>query len=138
MKPTIAMLLAVLATPPFARAAETKAPAASDSGLSPLAEKYAQKREALLKEYAAKRRALFESAEWKTLSTGERKARLEALTDEAKARDDRLIADFDAELRSRRAQEDADAAKAEQDRQRTLDELRTRAAQDAQRAKKTP
>jgi hypothetical protein len=144
MKPLIAALLAALTMilPPGRARAEnatnTKPAAASDSGLSPLAEKYALKREALLKEFAAKRRVLIESAGWKTLSPAKQKDELEALAAEAKARDDKLIADYDAELRQTRTRNDADAASAQQERQRQLDELKTRAAQDALRAKKAP
>jgi hypothetical protein len=115
--------------------ADSKPAAASASGLSPLAEKYARKREAVLQEFAAKRRALIASPQWKSSSPGERKAALDSLAAEAKARDESLISDYDAELRGGRAAADADAAKVRQDRQTWLDEDRARAAQDALRSK---
>lgn len=117
---------------------DAKPAAASVSGLSPLAEKYALKRAAVLKEFAARRRALVESPEWNGLDAAKQKAALDALAAEAKARDDGLTADYDAESRRGRARSGADAARVQQDRLRQLDEQRTRAAQDALRAKKTP
>jgi len=126
------ILLAVLmcvSAPVFAG----QAAPASESGLSPLAEKYARKREALFQEYAAKRRALLASPSWKSSSPSERQASLDALANEARARDADLIADYDAELRQGRAAADADAAKLHRERQNYLDEQRTRAAQDAAR-----
>jgi hypothetical protein len=144
MKPIIAMLFAVLAVlPAGSRASAEKKPdataaAAADSGLSPLARKYALKREALLKEFAAKRRAMVESTAWKTSSAEKQKAELAALADEAKARDDKLTAQEDDERSRQAARPEADAASAQQERQRELDQLRIQAAQDAARAKAAP
>jgi hypothetical protein len=141
MKPIIATLFAVLVIPLAGgrvRAEKKPEAAASTSGLSPLARKYALKREALLKEYAAKRRALTESAEWKALSPDKQKAQVDALTAEATARDDRLAAQEDAERRREAARADAEAASAQQQRQRELDQIRIQAAQDAARAKAAP
>lgn len=134
----LAVLILLSARAVLAENAAEAKPAATASGLSPLAEKYALKREAVLQEFAAKRRALIESPEWKASDTAHRKAALDALAAEAKARDESLISDYDAELRSGRASADADAASTQQARQRQLDEQRTRAAQDAFRAKKSP
>jgi hypothetical protein len=126
------ILLAVLLSGP-APGFAASAPAATDSGLTPLAEKYARKREALIQEYAAKRRALVASPEWKSSSAADQKAALDKLSAEAKARDENLVEDYDAELRRGRAAADADAAKLQRDRQNYLDEQRARAAQDAAR-----
>jgi hypothetical protein len=118
----------------------TAAPAApaTDTGLSPLAEKYARKREALIQQYAARRRALAASPRFKASTEDERKAALDKLAAEAKAKDEDLIDDYDAELRRGRAAADADAAKLQRERQSYLDEQRTRASQDAARPSGRP
>lgn len=105
------------------------------SGLTPLAEKYALKREALLQDYAAKRRALVASPGYRSSSPAERKSALDELAAEAKARDEDLVSDYDAELRRGRAAADADAAKDRKTRQNYYDEQLIRAAQDAARPK---
>lgn len=125
-------ILAVLLLGAPAFAAAPAAPA-TESGLSPLAEKYARKREALLQEYAAKRRALVASPSWKSSPPADQKSALDALAAEAKARDADLIADYDAELRRGRAAADADAVKVRRERQDYLDEQRVRAAQEEAR-----
>jgi hypothetical protein len=130
-KLTLAVLL-LASAPAFAAA---PAPTASASGLSPLAEKYARKREAMIQEYSARRRALLASPRWRASSPAERKAALDALAAEAKEKDDGLVADYDAELRQGRAATDSDAANVQKARQDRLDELRARAAQDAFRAR---
>lgn len=108
---------------------------ASESGLSPLAEKYARKREALIQGYAARRRALIASPRFKASSPADQRTALESLAAEAKAADEDLIEDYDAELRRGRSAADADAAKVQRERQNYLDEQRTRAAQDSERAR---
>lgn len=118
--------------------ADGKAADAAAAGLSPLARKYAVKREALLKEFSAKRRALIGSPGWKSLSPERQKAALDELESKLKARDAKLAAEYDAERRRQSAQKDADEESARQARQRELDEIKAHAAQDALRAKKAP
>jgi len=116
-------------------AADSAAPPATESGLSPLAEKYARKREAMIQDYAARRRALVASEKFKESSSAHQQKALEKLAAEAQAADWDLIEDYDAELRQGRAAADADAAKVQRERQNYLDEQRTRAAQDAARSR---
>jgi cytochrome c556 len=73
---------------------------ASSADLSPVARKYAIKREAMLKEFSAERRILMETARWKALPPEKRKAALDALTAQAKKRDERLLEREDAEERA--------------------------------------
>jgi hypothetical protein len=136
----VALLTAVLAVEAAgaADAPAVKPPPASASGLSPLARKYAVKREALLKEFAAKRRAMVGAPEWKALPEDRRKARLDALAAEAKKRDERLTAAQDAEERGLKARKDADAAAADQAQRRRMNDIQVQAAQDAARARKGP
>lgn len=136
MRPSIVllpMLLLPLLAGRGARAAEDSAP--KHAALNPLAKEYAQKREALLKDAAEKRRALLESPAFKASSPAERKALLDALLADAKKRDAGLTEEYDAKLRRGRSARDAGQARAQLERDRRLDELRARAAQDARRAK---
>jgi hypothetical protein len=94
MKPIVAAMLAVLA-------------ASSASALTPLARKYAVKREAVVKDFSAKRRTLLDSPAWELLSPEKRRAALDALAAEAMARDGKLTAEYDAERRRSRTGEDA-------------------------------
>ncbi|HXT00275.1 MAG TPA: hypothetical protein VN915_06345 [Elusimicrobiota bacterium] len=132
MRPIILAVLVLVAAPGFAadRAPRTR------PGLSPLAEKYAREREALLQDYAAKRRALVSSPGYSSSSPAGRKAALDELSAEEKARDADLVSDYDAELRRGRAAADADAAKDQNVRRSGADEQRIRAAQDAARSQR--
>jgi hypothetical protein len=128
MRALLLAALTLVAVPGFAAEPAEQ----TQSGLSPLAEKYARKREALFQEYAAKRQALVASPGFKGASPAEQEAALDKLTAEAKAKDK------DAELRGGRAAADADAAKLQRERQNYLDEQRAKAAQDAARPKANP
>jgi hypothetical protein len=121
-----------------ARAKSGANPALSSSGLSPLARKYAVKREALVREFAAKRRVLVDSPGWRTMSSQKQEAELDALVAGLKARDEKLTAEYDAERRRGKGGEAAAAARDERERQSRLDQLRIDAAQDALRARKAP
>ena len=100
--------------------------------LSPLAREFAARRETLLHRYAARRKAMIEAPGWQTLGEKEKKVKLDALTKELKAKDDKLTADYEARKLAAKEMEDVRARQAEQDR---LDEIRIHAAQDSSRSK---
>lgn len=134
MKTIFAALLVLTTAFVAVRADEPAAQSAPAPNLSPSARKYAAKHEALLKKYAAKRRAMVAAPEWKNLSAQEQKARLDALSAEAKKRDARLTAAQESERRRDEARRAADQAAADQARRRQLNDVQTQAAQSAPRA----
>jgi hypothetical protein len=139
MRPACAALLLVLIPlrAGVGSAGATRAPA-SGADLSPLARKYALKREALLKDFVSRRRALVSSPRWRALSAEKQNVELAGLLAELRTRDKKLTAEYDAEVSGLRGKRSADEAADQLARQRRLDEIRTQAAQDAVRAKQAP